>query len=394
MSKNHFDYIICGGGASGLLLAYRLCKDPYFKDHSILLIEKDPKNINDRTWCFWESGEGDLEEMVHKNWNRAYFNADGFDLDFSMEPFQYKMIRSLDFYRSMRNKLSEFDQLTRIREKVIGIDEDHVTTDVQTFHGDKIFSSIYDPKSLTQQKKYPVLLQHFVGQVVQTKKPCFEPNKIDFMNFNVPQKGNTRFIYVLPLNANTALIEYTLFSKNVLERKEYLDAIGAFLKQLPTGGYEVIEEEEGKIPMTCYRFDSENSAKILHIGTAGGWTKPSTGYTFQRINEKTKELIDFLKKGQPLSRFSRRNRFWYYDLLFIDVLARNNENGAKLFKRMFEKNSPEVIFNFLDEKSSFLQEFKIMRSFDIWQFVIALWKRIFQEMRCINQYLRSIKRFF
>ena len=119
MSKNHFDYIICGGGASGLLLAYRLCKDPYFKDQSILLIEKDPKNINDRTWCFWESGEGDLEEMVHKNWNRAYFNADGFDLDFSMEPFQYKMIRSLDFYRSMKNKLSEFDQLTRIREKVI-----------------------------------------------------------------------------------------------------------------------------------------------------------------------------------------------------------------------------------------------------------------------------------
>ena len=112
------------------------------------------------------------------------------------------------------------------------------------------------------------MLQHFVGQVVQTKKPCFEPNKIDFMNFNVPQRGNTRFIYVLPLNANTALIEYTLFSKNVLERKEYLDAIGAFLKQLPTGGYEVIEEEEGKIPMTCYRFDSENSAKILHIGTA------------------------------------------------------------------------------------------------------------------------------
>ena len=222
------------------------------------------------------------------------------------------------------------------------------------------------------------MLQHFVGQVVQTKKPCFEPNKIDFMNFNVPQKGNTRFIYVLPLNANTALIEYTLFSKNVLERKEYLDAIGAFLKQLPTGGYEVIEEEEGKIPMTCYRFDSENSAKILHIGTAGGWTKPSTGYTFQRINEKTKELIDFLKKGQPLSRFSRRNRFWYYDLLFIDVLARNNENGAKLFKRMFEKNSPEVIFNFLDEKSSFLQEFQIMRSFDVWQFVNALWKRIFQ----------------
>lgn len=221
------------------------------------------------------------------------------------------------------------------------------------------------------------MLQHFVGQVVQTQNPCFDPDKIDFMNFNLPQKGNTRFMYVLPLGSNKALLEYTLFSENVLERKEYLDAIAAFLKELPTGGYEIIEEEEGKIPMTCYRFDLKNSPKLLHIGTAGGWTKPSTGYTFQRINEKTKELVEFLKKGQPLSRFGKRDRFWFYDLLFIDVLAKDNANGADLFKRMFKKNSPEVIFRFLDEKSSLWQEFQIMRSFNVRQFVNALFKRIF-----------------
>ena len=277
----------------------------------------------------------------------------------------------------MKNKLAEFDQLTQIKAKVNSIDENLVTTEVQSYHGDLVFSSIYNPKSLTQQKKYPVLLQHFVGQVVQTQNPCFDPDKIDFMNFNLPQKGNTRFMYVLPLGSNKALLEYTLFSVNVLERKEYLDAIAAFLKELPTGGYEIIEEEEGKIPMTCYRFDLKNSPKLLHIGTAGGWTKPSTGYTFQRINEKTKELVEFLKKGQPLSRFGKRDRFWFYDLLFIDVLTKDNANGAELFKRMFKINSPEVIFRFLDEKSSLWQEFQIMRSFNVRQFVNALFKRIF-----------------
>ena len=377
MSKNHYDYIICGGGASGLLLAYRICNDAYFKDRSILLIEKDIKNTNDRTWCFWESGEGDLEELVHKSWDQAYFSADAFELDFSLQPFRYKMIRSLDFYKSMNNKLAKFDQLTQIKAKVNSIDENLVTTEVQSYHGDLVFSSIYNPKSMTQQKKHPVLLQHFVGQVVQTQNPCFDPGRIEFMNFNVPQKGNTRFMYVLPLGSNKALLEYTLFSENVLERIEYLDAIAAFIKELPTGGYEIIEEEEGKIPMTCYRFDLKNSSKILHIGTAGGWTKPSTGYTFQRINEKTKELVEFLKKGQPLSRFGKRDRFWFYDLLFIDVLAKDNAHGADLFKRMFKKNSPEVIFRFLDEKSSLWQEFQIMRSFNVRQFVNALWKRIF-----------------
>ena len=171
MSKNHFDYIICGGGASGLLLAYRLCKDPYFKDQSILLIEKDPK-ISMTELGASGSRVRRLEEMVHKNWNRAYFNADGFDLDFSMEPFQYKMIRSLDFYRSMKNKLSEFDQLTRIREKVIGIDEDHVTTEVQTFHGDKIFQYLRSQK-LNPTKKTPCFVATFCGAGGANAKSLF-----------------------------------------------------------------------------------------------------------------------------------------------------------------------------------------------------------------------------
>ena len=216
-----------------------------------------------------------------------------------------------------------------------------------------------------------------MGQVVETQNPCFDSDRIEFMNFNVPQKGNTRFMYLLPLNSNKALLEYTLFSEKLLEKKEYTDTINAFLKEIPTGGYEVLEEEEGKIPMTCYRFDLKNSSDLLHIGTAGGWTKPSTGFTFQRINEKTKELIEFLKKEQPLSRFGKRDRFWFYDMLFIDVLAKDNANGADLFRRMFQKNSSEVIFKFLDEKSSLWQEFQIMRSFNVEQFVRALCKRLF-----------------
>jgi lycopene beta-cyclase len=138
-----------------------------------------------------------------------------------------------------------------------------------------------------------------------------------------------------------------------------------------------LEEEEGKIPMTCYRFDLKNSTKLLHIGTAGGWTKASTGYTFQRINEKTKALVEFLKKGQPLNQFSKRDRFWFYDLLFIDVLSKDNANGADLFRRMFQKNKPENIFNFLNEKSTIGQEILIMRSFNVLQFLGALRKRLF-----------------
>ena len=374
---NHFDYFICGGGASGLLLAFWICNDPFCANKSILLIEKEHKDSNDRTWCFWESKEGDLEQIIHKTWNQSFFASKDFRLNFNLNPYQYKMIRSLDFYQFMQQRLKAFSQLTQVTDEVQKIESNRVITLKKEYNSDLIFSSILDPKKLFQQKKYPVLQQHFLGQIIETKNNCFDPDRIEFMNFDIPQKGNTRFMYVLPLSSNKALLEYTLFSEDLLDRQDYVDEITAFANQIHTGGYKVVEEEQGNIPMTCFRFDISNTENILQIGTAGGWTKPSTGYTFQRINSKTKALVEFLKLNRPLKQFGQKNRFWFYDLLFLDVLSKDNANGHDLFKRLFQKNSPEVIFKFLDEKSNYWQEFHIMRSFNISQFVKALFKRFF-----------------
>ena len=68
-----YDYIIVGAGAAGLMLADALGKDPFFNDKSILLLEKDAKKSNDRTWCFWEKGDGDFESILHKKWSQIRF---------------------------------------------------------------------------------------------------------------------------------------------------------------------------------------------------------------------------------------------------------------------------------------------------------------------------------
>ena len=93
-----FDYIILGGGAAGLSLAYRMACDPFFQNKSIALIEKGEKNTNDRTWCFWEIGDGYFEKIVKKKWSKLQFHSESLDKVQNISPYEYKMISGLDFY--------------------------------------------------------------------------------------------------------------------------------------------------------------------------------------------------------------------------------------------------------------------------------------------------------
>jgi lycopene beta-cyclase len=185
-------------------------------------------------------------------------------------------------------------------------------------------------------------------------------------------------MYVLPFSKKEALIEYTLFSDSLLNQKEYENALNEYLRGLGIGKFSIKSKESGKIPMTVFPFEKQNSKNILHIGTAGGWSKPSTGYTFKNIERKTKVLVKFLKQKDNFVKFSKKTRFWYYDLIFLDVLFQNNHLGSELFKQMFKNNNPNMIFKFLDEKTSFFEEIKIMLSFPNGIFIKTILKRFFK----------------
>ncbi len=382
MAGTRYDFIIIGAGAAGLMLADALGKDSFFKDRSILLLDKDAKKQNDRTWCFWEKGTGDYESIVHKQWNHILFKSSKISERSKISPYGYKMVRGIDFYQEYLTRIEKYPNIEFKQEEVLAIDEieNHVTltTTKHSYTGNTIFNSIFSYDMVNHQKKYPVLQQHFIGWVVKTKNPIFDVDQATYMDFSVPQKGNTRFMYVLPYSENTALIEYTLFSEELLPKAAYEEAIKNYLtNQLNCTDYELLETEKGSIPMTCYGFEEHNTNRTVHIGTAGGWAKPSTGYTFMSTTRKIPQLVTFLKSGKPLKKLCFKNRFWLYDLLFLDVLHKNNEKGHEIFEKLFKRRNPQLIFKFLDEQTNIFQEIYYIAACPKLPFIKALFRRIF-----------------
>jgi len=376
----HYHYIFAGAGLAGLMTVYRMATSGDFNDKSILLIDPDAKQANDRTWCFWQEGSSAWENIVYRKWDTAVFANENFSANLDFEGYRYNMIKGIDFYTFIFAELKKHPNIEFVTQKVIDFKDSSfnvlVKTDAESYTCNKLLNSIYNPAFAASQNKYPVLQQHFIGWHVKTATPAFNPALPTFMDFSIPQKGNTRFMYVLPFSETEAIVEYTLFSKDLLPEAEYEDAIKNYLSDKGISEYKIIDKERGSIPMTSYPFWKNNSKNVLNIGSAGGWTKASTGYTFRNADKKSVQLVEYLQTQADFTKLYKKNKFWFYDLLLLDVLAKKNHKGSSIFSAMFKDGRAAHIFKFLDEETTFAQDLEV-----IWQcpkglFIRALMQRI------------------
>jgi len=357
-----YDYIIAGAGAAGLTLAYLLTG---YEDRqkSILIIDKDSKSANDRTWCFWEKESNLFENLVFKSWKKASFKTSDWSETYNLSPYSYKMIRGIDFYKFMKTELNRAN-IEWIQEEVLDIKpEGIVKTKSGDFKGGLVFNSIFNQQELESTNSLTVL-QHFKGWIIETQQPAFDPENATYMDFSVPQQGDCRFGYILPFTEKKALVEYTLFNDGLLEQDEYDLALKEYLKKLDIEEYRVTEVEYGIIPMTDHHFKIRESDHVFNIGIKGGFAKASTGYTFlrgQKILKKMAENIT-LSQAPDLDLPFQTGRFKLYDGTLLKVLSDRKFTGEDIFGQLFRKNGIHLMFRFLDEETSLAEELKIMSS--------------------------------
>ena len=363
MASKSFDIIIIGAGCAGLSLLVRMIESGKFANEKILLLDRVFKNRNDRTWCFWEKGQGYFENIVYHQWpHLQVMHAKG-QLDLKAQPYQYKMIRGIDFYKYCFSIIKQVPNVTILYSEVSSIDTQTgtVTCGDDQFTGKQLFSSVLLQQPVLQAKEF-YLLQHFMGWFIETETDSFKPDTAQLMNFNVSQHQGCTFVYVLPVSPRKALIEYTLFSEGELPDEEYQQGLTTFIKeQLLLPDYKITDTEKGVIPMTNLQFPQQEG-RLNYIGTAGGQTKASTGYTFQFIQKQTAAIVKKMVEGQTSFVLQMPKRFHFYDSVLLRVLHERKIPGADVFYRMFQRNKASQVFKFLDNETSLPEEIQIMNS--------------------------------
>ena len=377
-----YDYIIIGAGASGSHLALAMLNDDYFRDQHILIIEKSSKTNNDKTWSFWEDERGKWDDLITKQWRYGQVYAHGEDIKIDLKNLRYKMLRSIDFYKHAKDRLKIADAFTYITDEVVEIVENDekvsVKTTNQLYEATHVFDSRLPDIGRIKESHATTILQHFKGYFIKSQNKIFDPNRFTMMDYRLKDGESTSFTYVLPIDEHTGLVEFTYFTPKIVSDQRYEKFIDQYLKKyMDDPDFEIEEIEQGIIPMSTYDFSRDHTKRITKIGTAGGWVKASSGYSFKFSERKAAQIVENIKNNQRFTHKLSIGKYKRYDRIFIDVLYHQNHFGESIFYRLYKKNDTCLLLNFLDEQTTFYQDLKIINSLRSGYFIKAFFKTLF-----------------
>jgi lycopene beta-cyclase len=381
MNPSHFDYVIVGNGLAGLQLALKLASDSYFDNYKIALIDPSSKTKNDKTWSFWEKHATLWDSITEKEWEQATFISKSKEINLNLHPYRYKTIRSIDFYKNSKLVLSQKSNIMFITDTVTSLKETNNFVQIFTKHQNYTSKHVFDSRIPTAFKN-PInevisLKQHFKGYFIDAVSDVFNEKKLVMMDYRLKDGDQTTFMYVLPFSKRKALIEFTYFTEQLVKESVYDTYIKTYIKDyLHVDEYQIIETETGHIPMSTFNFEKFNTAKITKIGTGGGWVKASTGYSFKHTEKKVTQIVSNIKLNKTPSFKLFKKKYKFYDKVFLKVLKDENSKGEWVFQQLYNKNSIQSIFRFLDEESTIIDELKIMWSLLSWRFLKAFFKTL------------------
>ena len=394
--QNHYnkvDYLFAGAGASATLLLMSMEKRGMLKDKKILILDPDTKHNNDKTYCFWSDQNEQLalqcQHLISHQWDEVSVNRNEQE---SLLPKKYFHIAGIDVYKELR-RIIEQHNLQRIQDSVIELipieNGIKVITNTNIWESSLVFDS-RPPKYLRLKKDDAYLLQSFIGYVISTDETISNLNCVDLMDFNVEQLGATQFMYVLPLGEGKTLVELTRFGVEPITQNEAKPILDLYITHR-FGNYQILHTETGCIPMSTAAIAVETLPDVIPIGGRAGAVKPSTGYAFKKMFNHAERLADSLKKNIKPAVITDSSRFRFYDRLLLLILTRDPFKGKIIFQALFKKNETKNVLQFLDEKSTLMQDIRIFLTLPIKPFLKAVgWVASSRMQKLITPFILMI----
>jgi lycopene beta-cyclase len=350
-----FNYTIIGGGCAGLSLAYELDIHKKLDNKTLAIIEPRLEYKKDKTWSFWKVSPHNFEDCIKKSWQNFSINIPNKTKYLECNDYPYQSIDSGLFYEKIINKLKQNKNISFFKD----------IKDVK-LENSFVFNSV--PVLKVNEDS---LWQHFCGVEIETKNNFFDDKIINLMDFDCEQRDSVHFFYTLPYDKNKALVETTWLSKMKdnsqkdydLQIKDYVE------KHLNLKDYRITYKEAGAIPL--FYPSGTNSLNKINIGTAGGMTRLSTGYTFPNIQEHSKYIRKNIENITTVKTFEISKKYRLLDKIFLKVLKKHPEKMPDIFFKMFNGSSKTVI-KFLSNKSNFLEDLSIILKMPKWIFIKAL----------------------
>ena len=347
-----FDYVILGGGCAGLSLAYQLDINNKIKNKTLAIVEMREEYKRDKTWSFWKITDHNFDDCIIKSWNNFTINIKSETYEVLNKEYPYQTIDSGLFYQKILKQLKQNKNIEYFKN----------TNEL------KLENSIIFNSFLTKENHENELWQHFKGLEIETSKNIFDDEIFNLMDFDCDQKKNVHFFYTLPFAKNRALIETTWLSKmNDKSLEDYDIQLETYIKDtLKIKDYKINYEEEGAIPL-FYPRNKVDKNKI-NIGSSGGMTRLSTGYTFLNIQEHSKYLVNNIDQIQNVKPYHIGKKYEFLDKIFLNVLKSHPEKMPKIFFNMF-KAPPKKVIKFLSNKSNIFDDLSIIFKMPKWIFV-------------------------
>ena len=353
---------IIGLGPSGLAVNKIIFGD---SSKEIIAFENEDVSKRDNFFGFWLTDwMKPFDNIIEKKWHNWTIGDKNINITHTTSDKPYCVISFKKWKKyclETKNKL-DIKKKQVVRYYSIQNYFKIVTADKKEYYAEKI----YDSRSVKERKGE--LVQHFFGINITTADNTFNEKKLTLMYFT-KENDVLHFLYVLPFSHNKALVESTVFSKDVFDSSWYKEKIRDYLKLNNIIEYKENDIEQGVIPMFFAEEKNPTNSNIFNIGIRGGACKPSTGYAFSFLIKQIQQLKISKKNYVNIHKFLERKM----DKIFINFLKNNNEDGRSFIKLASNLNGNEFQ-SFMMGESTLLTKLKIIKSMPKLLFIKEVFK--------------------